>query len=108
MKTKLIVQFIYKSQDESFKSSYFMIELNKNENTIISKSKNFSNLNNARFPSRWDSVVMIRPAGLGPYLSGNARTPTTMTPDLVGACCMHAPRLFRGIDAVLGVLWSKK
>jgi len=47
-KQKIITQFVCKSRDESFKSSYFMIGQylsNKNEIVTVSKSKNFSHLN---------------------------------------------------------------
>jgi len=45
---KIITQFVCKSRDKSFKPSYSMIGqclLNKNENVIVSKSKNFLDLN---------------------------------------------------------------
>jgi len=47
---KLIVQFVYKSWDKSFKLSYSMIGQylsNKNKNATISKFKNFLDLNKA-------------------------------------------------------------
>ena len=47
---KLIVQFTYKSRDESFKPDYSMIGQylsNKNESVIVSKSKKFSDVNKA-------------------------------------------------------------
>ena len=50
MKTKLIAQFVCKSRDEFFKSSYSIIRqclLNKNKNTTVSKFKNILNLHMA-------------------------------------------------------------
>jgi len=47
---KLIVYFACKAQDESFKSNYFIIEQclsNKNKSVIVSKSKNFLDINKA-------------------------------------------------------------
>ena len=47
---KLIVQFICKSRDESFKLSYSMIGQclsNKTESATMSKTKNICELNNA-------------------------------------------------------------
>ena len=50
MKTKLITQFVCKSQDEFFKPNYSMIGqclLIKNESATVVKSKKISQLNKA-------------------------------------------------------------
>jgi hypothetical protein len=61
MKTKLITQFACKSRDESFKSSYFMIEqclLNKNERVSKSKKKTSPLSHGSRLPRLIDSAAL--------------------------------------------------
>ena len=75
-KNKPIAQFVYKSRDESFKSSYFMIGqylLNKNENATVSKSKN------KKSNQQGLAVVWIVQSAISPVLYCMVQTPDTIS-----------------------------
>jgi hypothetical protein len=75
MKIKLNVQFVCKSQDESFKPSCFIIRQclsNKNENATVLKSKNFLHLNKALegrpLTSAAAYLIILEPCSIGIFL----------------------------------------